>query len=61
MSGPKIASDKGSYVDFGIASNKSRPSGRRNAATWTDMNDKVWIYGGRGIDPISGTIGICFN
>src|SRR5690242_18069875 len=36
----------GNYVDKRIASIRSYPGARRDAITWLDKNNNLWMYGG---------------
>lgn len=56
VSGADTANSTGVYGSEGVASASSMPGARQAAATWTDSNGNLWLFGGYGYDA-TGTEG----
>lgn len=50
VSGGDLIEEKGNYGAQGVASSSNVPGGRFDAATWTDSDDNLWLFGGWGND-----------
>jgi N-acetylneuraminic acid mutarotase len=48
---------KGIYGTLGVASASNLPGSRHAAATWTDADGNLWLFGGNNLDA-NGTIGL---
>lgn len=51
----------GSYGTLGTPEPGNIPPGRYNAASWTDQNGNLWLFGGSGYDAATNTTGILLN
>jgi N-acetylneuraminic acid mutarotase len=56
MSGSQSLNLAGAYATHGSFSSSNMPGARSAAATWTDSNNNLWVFGGLGYD-INGTEG----
>ena len=54
MAGPDIINQKGKYGSATTFSTTYNPGGRFGAASWTDANGDLWLFGGYGIDTSNG-------
>ena len=50
MSGSKIRNQMGVYGTQGISDPLNVPGGRYQAVSWSDREDKLWLFGGFGLD-----------
>lgn len=50
MSGSAVGDQPGVYGSLGQASSANTPGSREGAASWTDGNGNLWLYGGLGAD-----------
>lgn len=51
----------GNYGTLGTPASENVPPGRWYAATWTDRNGNLWLFGGQGYDAATNTTGIFLN
>lgn len=51
----------GNYGTLGTPAPGNLPPGRWNAATWTDKNGNLWLFGGQGYDAATNDVGVLFN
>jgi N-acetylneuraminic acid mutarotase len=51
----------GDYGTLGKFAPTNIPPGRRDAATWTDRNGNLWLFGGAGYDPATNSTGVLLN
>jgi hypothetical protein len=56
ISGSDSINQNGTYGTKGIPSSSNIPGARREAVSWTDSNNTLWLFGGYGYDA-TGTIG----
>jgi len=62
MSGSKTGGSLGVYGKQGIASPANVPGARSLAATWTDREGNMWLFGGSGPNAPDGRYyAVCFN
>ncbi len=50
VSGSNTINQNGVYGTRGVASPGNYPGGRTESVSWTDSNDNLWLFGGRGYD-----------
>ena len=54
------AGNPGVYAAQGSLNANNQPGSRYEAATWTDANGNLWMFGGEGVDS-TGTAGLSLN
>ena len=55
MKGDNITGQLGVYGTMGIAASTNKPGSRQGAASWTDINGNLWLFGGN-MTPSGGGI-----
>lgn len=53
-----IVNQNSNYGQQGVAAPGNMPGGRQEAATWTDLNGNLWLFGGEGLDDVGTPKGI---
>lgn len=58
MAGSSKIYQPGQYGTLGMPAAGNIPPGRWDAATWTDQNGNLWLFGGLGYDAATNTTGV---
>lgn len=53
--GDPLINQNGIYLTMGTSNPNCKPGGRVIYTSWTDINGNFWLYGGTGLDGVSGT------